>query len=285
MTLRRIIGCAAALTTTLLGALALAGPAQAHHNGVDVQVAHTRPCDEITFTSGWEIAEHQVASTVVVVRVAGQVQSAPVGTPLAAGPFAEPTTVEWRVWGGGERGYDHPPLDDLDALLAHLAAGGGELDPDTPGVAWHRLYVDGCAGPQAPELVAAQCDVLAELVVPEVEGVVYSHGSGPLNPGVHLVTAEPADGWAFPADATAEWEFVVQAVPGCPGQPGDPGQPGSDGDDGQDGTSAVAAGGDEQLPLTGGGAVPLALAGSGLLGVGGVAVALARRRRIQFAAR
>jgi hypothetical protein len=279
---KRLAGAVVVLALAGVGLLLGGGPAAANHNGVTVEVdTSAGPCGETVFTTGWQIGEHQVDNTVLVVRIDGQVKTALVGTPLAVGPHAQPTTVEWRVWGGGERDYDDPPLTDLDALLAYLVINpDGVLDVDAPGVAWHRLYVDGCAAPQAPELIPADCDTLAELVVPEVEGVVYSHTSGPLNPGTTVVTAEPADGYAFEPDAETEWEFVVNAVPGCPGEPGQDGQDGADGADGAGG----AGGTDEPgLPVTGSPVTNLVAAAGGFGAAGVAAVVLPvwwqRRRR------
>lgn len=92
-----------------------------------------------------------------------------------------------------------------------------------------------CVEPVAPTLMAATCDSLAHLTVPEVDGVVYSHESGPLGSGVHTVTAEPADGFLFTKGADASWEFVVDPVPGCPGEPGEPGPQGPPGEPGEPG--------------------------------------------------
>jgi LPXTG-motif cell wall-anchored protein len=293
---KRLAGAAVALVVAF-GALALgAGPAQAGHNEVQVEYSDPRGCKEIQFRTAWTAETHLVANTALVIRVHGQVQAATVGTPLAAGPFGEPTLIEWRVWGGGERDYDDPPLLDLDALLVHLDLGGDVLAPDVPGVGWNKFRVKGCAVPEPPVLVPPECDALAELIVPEVEGVVYSHESGPLNPGTHTITADPAKGYAFPRypPVVREWEFVVEAVPGCPGGPGEPGEPGppgedgkdgKDGDDGQDGISGVSTGGGEQLPETGvGPALVLTVGGAAALAGGWVLYRLARRRPVTFTA-
>lgn len=126
-------------------AVALASPAQADHNSADANLV-VDGCT-LTATTTWELAEHQVANTVLVVRVGGEVTTAGIGEPLELDLPPGTTSVDWRVWGGGERAHDNPPLTDLDALLAHLEAGGGELDADAPGVAWHELAVADCATP------------------------------------------------------------------------------------------------------------------------------------------
>ena len=280
MTYRRLAGAVAALAVAGLGVLGLASPAQAGHNQVAVNIDKTAaPCGPVLLTTQWTIAEHQVGNTVLVVRIDGQVQTAPVGEALAVGPFDAPTVLEWRVWGGGERDYDDPPLTDLDALLAHLAAGGDVLAPDAPGVAWHPFRVAGCVTPQAPSVVQYECAVDAnagELVIPTQDGVVYDTESGPVPPGTHTVTASPEPGYAFPDDATTQWDLVVSPVNGCPGEPGDPGEPGEPGGGG-------SVDGGESLPVTGSPVQTMAAVGAGAVALGTTAVVLPiwwqRRRR------
>jgi hypothetical protein len=191
--------------------LAVAAPAAAHHNEVPATV-DVDGC-ELAAQTTWALDEHQVATTVLVVRVDGQVTTAAVGEPLVLPLPPGTTAVDWRVWGGGERDYDSPPLDGLDALLVYLEAGGGELDADAPGVAWHTVAVAGCPAPTPTPTPTA--------------------GPSP-SPGV-----SPA------------------ATPGATSPP------------------AAAGGG---LPVTGAPVLALAGAGVGLLGLGGGAVWLARRR-------
>src|SRR5690606_37523551 len=134
---------------TVLGAvaaLALAAPAAAHHATPTATVVEGE-CGEVTITTTWGADEHQVDTAALVVLVGDEVHTAPIGEPITVGPFEADTTVQWRLWGGGERDYDDPPLTDLDALVEYLAAGGGELDADAPGVAWHSLEVTGCPEP------------------------------------------------------------------------------------------------------------------------------------------
>lgn len=123
-------------------ALAFAAPANADHNTVQQDIS-LAGCQVIA-TTGWELDTHQVANTVLVIRVGDQVWSAPVGETLTVTLEPGTTAVDWRVWGGGERAYDQPALSDLDALLAHLSAGGGELDADAPGVDWFTVAVTDC---------------------------------------------------------------------------------------------------------------------------------------------
>ena len=126
-----------------VAALALAAPAAAHHATPTATVAEGE-CGEVTITTTWGADEHQVDTAALVVLVDGEVTTAAIGETVTVGPFEADTTVQWRLWGGGERDYDDPPLTDLEALLAHLDQGGSELT-DAPGVAWHSLEVTGCA--------------------------------------------------------------------------------------------------------------------------------------------
>jgi len=128
-----------------VAALALATPAAAHHN--EAQATITFDGCALSGASEWEIDDHQVGNTVLVVRVDGQVWSAPVGELLEITLEPGTQSVDWRVWGGGERDYDSPPLSDLDALVEYLNGGGGELDADAPGVDWHTLAVPDCPAP------------------------------------------------------------------------------------------------------------------------------------------
>lgn len=133
-----------------LAGLLLAAPAAAHHATPIAEVT-TGDCGEVTITTTWGADEHQVDTAALVVLVDGEVHTAPIGEPITVGPFEADTTVQWRVWGGGEREYDDPPLTDLEALLAYLDQGGSELAPDAPGVAWHSLEVTGCPADEEEE--------------------------------------------------------------------------------------------------------------------------------------
>lgn len=131
-------------------ALALATPASAHHNipSVDVQEGE---CGAVTIGTEWTQDTHTVANTVLVVQAHGEQHTAPIGEQLEIGATEQETaTIRWRIWGGGERNYDNPALDSLPDLLDHLDGGGDVLDPDAPGVAWHKLYVDGCPPEEDP---------------------------------------------------------------------------------------------------------------------------------------
>jgi hypothetical protein len=164
---------AASAAVGLALAVAWAGTAQAGHNVPELTVGEPGECGTVTFSTAWPIAEHQVANTVLVVQAADEQHVAAVGESIEVGPFdTESATIRYRVWGGGERDYDVPPLDDLDALLAHLDAGGDVLDADAPGVAWLTLDVKGCApepspttptGPECVDVNTADAEELTRL--------------------------------------------------------------------------------------------------------------------------
>lgn len=153
-----------------------------------------------------------------------------------------------------------------------------------------------CATPADVTLTPAECDALAVLNIPTVEGVVYSHESGPLNPGTHTVTAEAAEGYVLtkpPGDDTDwKWEFVIQAEPGCPGEPGDDGEDGQDGAPGTPGPRGesggqgglIPAGNSDQLPVTGSGTTAIVLVGLVFLALGIAGMWFTRRRQPSFTA-
>lgn len=144
------LGALALGTITTITTLALATPAAAHHNAPETTVDGPGECGQTTITAAWTGDEHQVDNAALVVQAAGEQHTAPVGESLTVGPFEADQTISWRIWGGGERDYDNPPLASLDELVAHLAAGGGELDEDAPGVEWHTLDVTGCPVESTP---------------------------------------------------------------------------------------------------------------------------------------
>jgi hypothetical protein len=82
--------------------------------------------------------------------------------------------------------------------------------------------------PLAPTATSPTCENLANggLQVPAVNGVVYSHGSGPANPGEYHVTATPAEGFEFPEGAVTEWHLVVNPPGDCTGPTGPQGPTG-----------------------------------------------------------
>ncbi|GAB2566523.1 Ig-like domain-containing protein [Leucobacter ruminantium] len=72
------------------------------------------------------------------------------------------------------------------------------------------------ANPVAPTLdESEECGVEGTVVIPEVEGVVYSQSR---DGNIVTVTAAPAEGYVFAKDATAEWTFDVSAE-ACPAPP------------------------------------------------------------------
>ena len=130
-----------------LVAMTLAAPASAHHNDPQLMVDDPGECGETTFRTSWALDEHQVDNTMLVVRVGDEISSVAVGDAITAGPFeAESVTIQYRIWGGGERDYDDPALTDLDALVDYLDADESHtpLDAGAPGIGWHELTVYGC---------------------------------------------------------------------------------------------------------------------------------------------
>lgn len=73
--------------------------------------------------------------------------------------------------------------------------------------------------PEAPTVTQAVCDggelVPALLTVPEVEGVAYSHESGPVEAGEVTVTATALDGYVLADGAVSEWTLTVDPAPDC----------------------------------------------------------------------
>lgn len=176
---------AAAAAGLAAGALALAGPAAAGHNDVSVNI-QADGC-QVNVTSSWASDEHLVDNTKVVVRHAGATGAAVVGSPFGVELAPGTTSVEWRVWGGGERDYDSPALTDLPALLDHLDGGGDVLDADAPGVAWHELAVAGCQPAPTPTATASPqptaepttdpgCELVDQLDVAEERRDGYDRG-------------------------------------------------------------------------------------------------------------
>jgi len=144
---------AVAAAVLAAGLVVSATAASAHHNVPVTTTTEPGACGEVTIGAQWSEDTHIVDNTVLVVQAGGEQFTAPVGESITVGPFeTAPVTVRYRVWGGGERNYDQPALTDLDALVAHLDAGGSPLDGDAPGVAWFELEVEGCVpGPEGPE--------------------------------------------------------------------------------------------------------------------------------------
>jgi hypothetical protein len=142
---------AVAVAGIAAGALAFGGSAAAHHNIPEASVSGD-DCT-ITGTSMWAEPEgtHLVANTTLVVLVGGEVHHALIGEPLTVEDLPDGTTeAQWRIWGGGERDYDSPPLADLDALVTYLAAdpANSPLDADAPGIDWYDIKVYGCPDPE-----------------------------------------------------------------------------------------------------------------------------------------
>jgi hypothetical protein len=159
---------------TLAIALALfvmsfAGTAIAGHNGAVVGIAEAE-CGETTFTAS--IADpdgtHVVDNMYLVVHADGETQSeGPIPTDgssvsITVGPFDDQSgteTLQWRVFGGGERSYDQPLWNgygDPD-FAANIGAYGAEngygfvlAGPDDPNpfTTWNEVEAETCPPPQ-----------------------------------------------------------------------------------------------------------------------------------------
>jgi LPXTG-motif cell wall-anchored protein len=263
-----------------VGGLALASPASAHHNEVSVDI-QADGC-QLTASSAWASDEHLSPNAVVVVRVAGEVHTAEVGDQLDVELAPGTTAVQWRTWGGGERDYDDPALQDLQDLLDHLQAGGDVLDGDAPGVAWHELAVEGCEPEPTPTVDPTPDPTVEPTVEPTTEPCVDVNEATAeellqlmhvdadraqqileLRPFASVDDLGRVDGLATGGPRLAE--LVA-------------------GGDGFLPLCAIDEPGDEQLPTTGVPAAGLAVAGGAAAAVGGGALWLARRRRTTFAA-
>ena len=216
---------------------------------------------------------------------------------LTVGTILDTYEVTITVDGVAHPDWDGTEVDGGSTNEVVIPRGSGAISVDfegSPGT-WPQEWTWGddgqliCVTPEPPVLIPAECDALAELQVPEVEGVVYDTESGPVNPGVFTVTATAADGYVFTEGADAEWEFEVQAEPGCPGEPGTPGEPGVPGQPGAPGEPGgsggmVPAGNQGGLPVTGSSTPAVVLWGLLMLLVGGAAVWATRKRQPRFTA-
>lgn len=143
------------------GALALASPAEAHHAAPLLLDPEFGDCGQVTLTATLPDEPHgSYAGAALVVQVGDEQHVKPLGEPLTVGSFEqERVAISWRIWGGGERGYDVPPLLDLDALLDFMEgldrkAGTDDdrspLDPLAWGTDWKTFGVEGCIPPVYP---------------------------------------------------------------------------------------------------------------------------------------
>lgn len=96
--------------------------------------------------------------------------------------------------------------------------------------------------PEAPTVTQPTCEALtATLSVPDVEGVEYSHESGPVEAGTLEVTAVALDGYVIADGAETSWTLTVNAPPtDC-----DPGSEDGTDDGAEDGADAGAEAGDD----------------------------------------
>jgi hypothetical protein len=298
VTYKRLAGAVAVLALAGTGLLLGGSPAQAQEMvRQPVQIDRTyAPCGPVKIST--EVEAFIVASANGQTAV-----SESLGASVEVGPFDAPTVVQWRLFGGGERDLDYPlwvghPATDggltNDAFKVAINAYGAEVggfewtvfgpeqldgNPFIGEGQWKAFRVAGCVTPEEPSVAQFECATgtdAGELVIPTQDGVVYDATSGPVPPGTYPVTASPAPGYAFPGDATTQWELVVNPVNGCPGEPGDPGEPGAPGGGG-------SADGSESLPVTGSPVQTAAAVGGGLVALGTAAVVLPmwwqRRRR------
>jgi LPXTG-motif cell wall-anchored protein len=242
----KIRRAAAFVIGVTVGAIGLTAPALAAGN----EVLTTPAVDgcRVSIASDWATDKHIVTNTVVVALVDGEVSSAPVGTTLEVTAPAGTTSVQWRVWGGGERDYDSPPLSDLAALLEYLETHpGGELDAEAPGVAWHDLALNGCA-PYPPPTATPS----------------------PTPPAEDL----DCDDFATQEEAQAELERDLSDPHGLDAD--------HDGIACEDDKPAPGAGGGDELPTTGVPAGAIAVVALVLLAFGGGLYLVGRRRRVTF---
>jgi len=141
----------------------MAASAFAGHNPAVVDIAGGA-CEETTFTASITDPDggHKTANMRLVVHADGVTQVSDViptdGTDvsLTVGPFATNTTVQWRVFGGGERDYDSPHWNgygdanfsaDITAYGAEHGFGFVVAGPDDPNpfTTWHEVDVEGCS--------------------------------------------------------------------------------------------------------------------------------------------
>jgi hypothetical protein len=152
----------------IVGALAV-GVVSAGHNPAVVTIDSSAGCGQTTFTGTVTDpgGTHRVSNMYLVVSVDGQTQSGNIptdgsGVSITVGPFFEQSvstkTIQWHVFGGGERSYDDPlwngfggPTFGADITNYANSVGGsfswviaGPDDPN-PFVTWNDVNADSCA--------------------------------------------------------------------------------------------------------------------------------------------
>lgn len=141
--------------------------------------------------------------------------------------------------------------------------------------------------PKAKQYECSDDDNAGELLIPDVEGVGYSHESGPVPAGTYEINAEAAEGYSLTGET--EWVLTVEPVDECE-EPGDVG--GGPGDQDGNGANGSSENGDkagkvadsddteqvssEQLAQTGASAGQLALIGGIVVALGVAAFVLRR---------
>jgi hypothetical protein len=121
-----------------------ASPASAHHNPPVVEVSEPGACGTTTFQFSQPEGTHVVGNVALVILADGEHHVLAVGESLEVGPFDEaPALIQYRIWGGGERDYDNPALDDLDAMLTYIDSGGSPTDAEAP-ASYNSFEVEGC---------------------------------------------------------------------------------------------------------------------------------------------
>lgn len=316
MKITRMIGVAfGALILTFGVVLALASPANANPDS-PVSIDRTNsPCGPVVLTTT------QAKGFIVAYANGETVVSAAPGASVEVGPFDSPTTVQYRLFGGGERDWDYPlwtihhsfgdltNAEMITKINEYNLANGGDWAWATAGpgetapfVTWDEFRVKGCVAPAEPTVTQYECatgDGLAgEVVITPTEGVRYlvhdQNGGQPIAEttvavaaGEYQVTALAEDGYALTGGKDEIlYPLTVNPVSGCPGDQGPEGPAGADGKDGEDGISGVAAGNGEQLPLTGASYLPwIGIGGAAAIVLGSLGLLLLRRRKpVRFTA-
>lgn len=307
--MKRIFTMIASLTIVMLG---FAAPAAATQGETWIK-ATPGDCEATVIESGGE----HVDNARVVVDDGTEVHVGSVGTTIEVGPFSEPTTVYYRIFGGGERDHDVPlwngygDADFKDDINKYAADNGGwgwtvaGTADENPFTNWKSVPTLGCVTPEEPTFTHPICERVdgeettkpGGFVVPEVDGVIYKPAeSGELDHGDKItIKAWPDEGYVFPDGKRYEkWSFLAVIVPcdgadgkdGSDGSDGADGKDGSDGKDGDDGKSIVtvddvtpAASTSDTLPKTGVfGPVQLVVGALALMVLGGLLVAHGRRK-------
>lgn len=153
---------AAAAAIGIVGALALAGTAQAQEPNVPYEVYETDGCQltiHLTSPAQWRDGDDRGWSVWLVVdtgETVDVVEVAP-GEDGSAGPYdLESADVQYRIFGGPERDDDSPAWGADEATIrAHVDEHGddwvlGGVDGTPEWVTWHTAEVEGCEAKPDP---------------------------------------------------------------------------------------------------------------------------------------